>query len=290
MGPVGEVHERRPGRDAHRLDEAVLTHHDGRRDGSAPRGGPWSMIVACHPVANCSERTRVAGRAVVTRMVSSPHGVLDTTWAGPWCRTLHPGAPGRRLGEDAEAPDHAGEAPPVGDSRRRAASRRRGRCPGPRCAPPRRRSRPRRVDAVLPRHRLEDDAAGGGGRRGPDHGGAGPGGGRGRPDPAWSDVRRARAAPPATTPTRRRTGTVTEVTESTVPKYWVRGRLDRSSSDVRRGRRGLVITRRRGRRGRGVGRCARRGPHRGDGGAPRATCSAGSPAGPRPGGRSTPAP
>ncbi len=35
--------------------------------------------MACHPVAYCSERTRVAGRAVVTRMVSSPHGVLDTT-------------------------------------------------------------------------------------------------------------------------------------------------------------------------------------------------------------------
>ena len=54
----------------------------------------------------------MAGRAVVTRMVSSPHGVLDTT------RDRAPGLPpdpgpalGRRLGEDAEQPDHAGEAP-----------------------------------------------------------------------------------------------------------------------------------------------------------------------------------
>jgi hypothetical protein len=39
------------------------------------------MTVACHPVAYCSERTSVAGCAVVTRMVSSPHGVVETTCA-----------------------------------------------------------------------------------------------------------------------------------------------------------------------------------------------------------------
>jgi hypothetical protein len=52
------------------------------------RGDAAVMTVACHPVANCSDRTSVAGRAVVTRTVSSPHGVLDTTWtrlfAPPW--------------------------------------------------------------------------------------------------------------------------------------------------------------------------------------------------------------
>jgi len=37
------------------------------------------VTVACHPEAYCSDRTRVAGREVVTRMVSSPQGVLDTT-------------------------------------------------------------------------------------------------------------------------------------------------------------------------------------------------------------------
>jgi len=41
------------------------------------------MTVACHPVANCSDRTRVAGRVVETRMTWSPQGVLDTTRACP---------------------------------------------------------------------------------------------------------------------------------------------------------------------------------------------------------------
>jgi len=41
------------------------------------------MTVACQPVANCSDRTNVVGRGVVTRMVSSPHGVLDTTRTDP---------------------------------------------------------------------------------------------------------------------------------------------------------------------------------------------------------------
>ncbi len=70
---------------------------------------PWGavvMTVACHPEANCSERTKVALCGVVTRNVSSPQAVLDTTWtvakvappappctqarpwAEPWVKTL----------------------------------------------------------------------------------------------------------------------------------------------------------------------------------------------------------
>jgi hypothetical protein len=55
------------------------------------------VTVACQPVAYCSERTSVAGRAVVTWTVSSPHGVVDTTCAAacdPCCTQARPAAAG----------------------------------------------------------------------------------------------------------------------------------------------------------------------------------------------------
>ena len=92
MGTVGEVHERRAGRNRHGLDQTLGA-------GPAPPGawrraprGVRVVTVACQPVANCSERTRVAGRVVVTRMVWSPQGVFDTTRARPPDPSFHPGA------------------------------------------------------------------------------------------------------------------------------------------------------------------------------------------------------